>query len=171
MSLSAAQYKILNKVSKQTKYMVHGYIHEFERLYSSITNIPLSIIQICILFLFQTECFEKCGKDMIIAGNNNDTIEVTKDPSYLTATYGATWIHSNESKIIRWTFKFIENKQRGGAIIAIISKEPKTCDRGIHNNKDVAPSYMCLQVVPVIFIVMVNHKDHGISIIKQKDLC
>ena len=53
------------------------------------TNIPLPFIQLCILFSFVTESFEKCG-DLNIIGIHNDTI--TK--SSKTGNYN-NWIKSN----------------------------------------------------------------------------
>ena len=48
MALSQAEYKLLDKVDTTTGFLVYGFVRELEQFCGD--NIPVSIIQICILF-------------------------------------------------------------------------------------------------------------------------
>ena len=49
---SSEQYQLLNTIDRGTQYLVNGFIHRIENKYKLKTNIPSSIISICILFFY-----------------------------------------------------------------------------------------------------------------------
>ena len=86
----------------------------------------IQVIQLCILFYYLGEYFERAGKELIIKTIDNfqDTIYKKTDDYYANVAYGVHWIESNTNNIIRWTLEMIDNIQSGdGMIIGIISKE------------------------------------------------
>ena len=92
---------MLSLVDNKTDYLINGYIHDIENKYKLSTNIALSIIQICILFYYQFEYFSKCGKDLVIKGEQKNTIKkIQNDYSWRNAAYGTKWIESTSSSIV-----------------------------------------------------------------------
>ena len=114
MTLSQAEYKLLEVVDHKTQCAVYGFIHEIENSLISATNIPVSIIKICILFFWNREYFEKCGKHLTISGDQNETILKT-DNGWNNVAVGSMWIQSNRQQIIKWTFEIIKSPPFGGA--------------------------------------------------------
>ena len=116
-------YKILKSVNGHTKYLIYCYIHEIEKQYKLSANIPASIFDICILFFFIQEYFEKCGKNSIISGNY--TLTKISTDSWENAAFGKKWFESNTNDTIKWTIKVIATGKEGacGINIGIISKE------------------------------------------------
>ena len=103
----------LKKVDKQSKYLVHGYIHKIESTHKLSMNIPSSIIRICILFFFQTEYFEKCGDDLMITGDKSDTLKrISTDDGYHNyVAYGLHWMDSTKYETVKWTVKVVQGSQ------------------------------------------------------------
>ena len=122
--MSSLPSELLKLVDRKTEYVVNGFIHRIENISSLSINVPRSIIQICILFFFQFEYFEKCGDDLSITGDQENRIKKSAEvDGWRNIGYGSKWIESNTSNIIRWTIKIIKHKQNDGVMVGVISKE------------------------------------------------
>eukprot|EP01083_Nonionella_stella_P028412 78236_1 len=97
---------------------------------------------------YKREYFEKCGNGLVIKGQQNDTITRQSGCGYNTVAFGANWIPSNASNIVKWTVKLIEPEQHSivnyGVIIGIVSKDVSVNNCCIYGNKDALPSYFCV---------------------------
>ena len=149
MSLSATQYRSLNMVDKRTKCIVYGYINQIERLFQFSTNIPISIIQICILFYFEKECFEKSSDFIKIYGDQQELITKIKSNGWSCVAFGSKWIESNRLNIIKWTVKIIETVDGNGIIVGIVSNDDVDMNRTIYNNKASFPAYFFVHATDV----------------------
>ena len=69
-----AKSRSMEMLDEKTTYIVHGFIHEMENIYELSTIMPVSIIEICILFYAQIEWFLKCSKELVIEGIKKDQI-------------------------------------------------------------------------------------------------
>ena len=123
MAQSQRRYELLKSVNSNTKYLIYGYIHEMEKKLKLSTNIPSSIIDVCILFFFIREFLEKCGEDLVIDGGDTLT-KISKD-AWDNAAFGSKWFESNTNDIIKWTIHVIAagNDTSCGVNIGIVSKE------------------------------------------------
>ena len=132
MASMQGRHDMLKRVDINTRYLIHGYIRSLERLL--LIDIPLSIIEICILFYFVMEFFETAGANIIISGKYDEIITKTACTDWWNMSFGATWIESMSSNIYKWTFKIIQvgTKEKDGfeeilvyddIVIGIISKQ------------------------------------------------
>ena len=137
--------EMLKRVDDRTKYLVHGYIHLIENEFKLSMNIPLSIIRICILFFFDREHFEKCGTDLVIEGDDSDTIRKENNASgFANVGYTSTWIESNKFNSVKWTIKTVRGSAyESGIIVGVVSKEVDM-NRSVQMNKDACPSYFAI---------------------------
>eukprot|EP01084_Bolivina_argentea_P204845 349878_1 len=127
--------------NEKNEVLVYGYINQQTKLlFSSQSIIPSSILNLCFLFYGKLEYFEKVGGGLIVKGDRNEIIYKEKRGWYNVA-FGANWIASNTSNIIKWTVKMINNhRNNDGVIIGIVSNETNT-NKQIFCDTNAAPSY------------------------------
>ena len=119
MALSSTDCKLLETVDKRTKYLVHGFIREVSK------NIPLPIIEICVLFYFVREYFTAYG-GLLIEGDEKDIIKSVEE-KWENIAYGSIWFESTSTNIIKWTLKMVHNHTNdNGYCIGITSEEDTT---------------------------------------------
>jgi len=87
------------------KYLIFGYIKQIQNE-QSLTNIPLLINYLCILYFYENEYFDKIG-DGITVSDDKLTITQTKPfkNNWMNTTYCKNWIESASNKVIKWKFK------------------------------------------------------------------
>ena len=145
--VSTCQYSVPHSTQK----LIYGYIREYQHKFKLSSNIPSSIVDICVFMfyrIYQYEYFEKCGKDLKISGNKSDTISKQRYAwNYDNIAYGAKWINSNDSNVIRWTIKCIKQGQfKNGVIIGIVAYEIDI-DQDPRWNENGVPSYFLMDGV------------------------
>ena len=143
MALSQAEYKLLDTVDKRTKFTVYGFVRNIEGSFQSAINIPISIIDICILFFWRREFFEKCGDCLTITGDQRNTITNHSHNTWNNFAMGSQWIESNSSQIIKWTVQITKStdQDEAGVYIGITSKDYDNLNNHAIYDKEVAAAY------------------------------
>ena len=96
------------EVNDNVKHLVFGYIKSIQKSNESLITIPIEMFYLCILFLFEKECFEIAGKGVTIS---HDKLTITKKQSandgWLNTSYGKVVIPSTSKTIATWKLKFV----------------------------------------------------------------
>ena len=122
MALSQSDYKLLDLVDERTKHLVSGFIRKASK------NIPLPIIEICILFCFIREYFAAHTAGLLIEGKEKQIIRSTEQ-QWSKMGYGSNWFESTSKRIVKWTIEIVNNTNithtimKNGYGVGITSKE------------------------------------------------
>eukprot|EP01084_Bolivina_argentea_P220808 374135_1 len=131
----------VKNVDEWTKYTVLGYIRRLQHLLN--TNIPNDVINVCILYYFVSEYFEKCGQNTIASSkiNKNDYICMNHSGGWNTS-YGSIIIDGNKSihSVYRWTFQ-IYNHAQGGTLIGISNSQFSKINTDMTGSKKASDCY------------------------------
>eukprot|EP01084_Bolivina_argentea_P060851 111167_1 len=84
----------VNKIDKQTKYTVFGWIREMEKSFK-LTHVPMMLKSICILYYIDDEIFDEA----YVTGSWTHLSGMCFGPH---CHYGALKINSNSDNICRW---------------------------------------------------------------------
>ena len=92
--------------------LVFGYIKSIDKANNSRDIIPIEIFYLCILFLFQRECFHIIASDISIS---SDKLTITKNETagtnWLNTSYGKVVIPSTSKTIATWKIKIHKSKR------------------------------------------------------------
>ena len=91
-------------IDDQTQALVYGYI----RNYSNLNNIPTILIQICLLYLWCIESFDRCTFDLEITDDCKKVQKRSSHNCWNNICYGKVSICSTSNKLVKWTFKINE---------------------------------------------------------------
>ena len=100
----ASFLKKLSKVDEKTKMAVHGWFRQQEKSLK-LSNVPLMIISICILYLYEDEIFDIIGNNVEIS-NDRKTIKKISNTNYDDISYGKMVINSKTNYVCKWQLKF-----------------------------------------------------------------
>lgn len=102
--------------------LVFGYIKSAQESLELALTIPTEIFYLCILFLFDIECFEIPGDGISLS---EDKMTITKnassDNSWTNTSYGQFIAQSTSTKIVTWTIKIGDSGYFGNICIGIAS--------------------------------------------------
>ena len=113
----ASLFKKFSKIDKRTKYGVYGWIRKAENELK-LSNVPLMIQSICILYFYEDEIFNVFGTGIDVS---KDKKSITKSMcGWTNNSYGITKIQSNTNNVYEWEF-IIKNRSdiERGIIIGI----------------------------------------------------
>ena len=119
MALSQTDFKLLENVDSITKYLVHGFIRNVSK------NMPLEIVEMCILFYFICEYLTAYGQGLSIEGDKKDIIKSVQE-SWRNMAYGSIWFDSRCASVIKWTLEMTYNPWKNAYAVGIMSKEITT---------------------------------------------
>ena len=122
--------KDLKYIDQRTKFIVFGYIRQYEEKLLLYINISRGVCYLCLAYYFLGEHFEKAGNQFTIS---DDKMTVTKkEESYVyeysnwnNTAYGKLWIDSTIPQIIKWKFKILINELGclSGICFCLVSKD------------------------------------------------
>ena len=149
--------KVLKYIDQRTKFVVFGYIREYENKLSLYINISPGICYICLAYYFLGEYFEKAGNQFIIS---NDKMTVTKKQesykyeysNWNNTAYGKLWINSTIPQIIKWKFKINELGCLSGICFCLVSKDNRCNENCMsRDSKKDYPNYgFCNKLLTII---------------------
>ena len=121
-------FSTLKYVDERTKLIIFGYIHTIEaRFLSNDQQIPIDIKNLCLLYYFQPEHWEKCGNRMQISSTGahrfNDVLTQRGAGCWYCA-YGRAIINPkvNPNMIFKWTLRYTKSQGTTSSIsVGIIS--------------------------------------------------
>ena len=126
--LMAVDLKRLKKIKQEDKDLIYGYIRECEILLQK--EIPSDIFQICALFWWTFEQFDKYGDNMklLTSKSINDTVQMSSDIAANTA-YGIYIADLKYDFIYEWIIKciFIDSACAGIGIANTEDIDSNTC--------------------------------------------
>ena len=96
------------KADNNLQHLVFGYVRSIQKCYKSLNTIPVDIIYLCVLFLFQIEQFDIIGSEINVSKDKSTIIKVKsgKDNcNWLNTSYGKAAILSTSGSIVTWKIK------------------------------------------------------------------
>eukprot|EP01084_Bolivina_argentea_P069023 125643_1 len=131
-------FKKLQRIDKNIKYIVFGYIRECEQQLNLSSNVPPMISFMCLLYHFHGEYFQNTGNDINMSTDRAiiTKIENPKHGIWSNVSYTKQWIDSDTNLLVKWTLKVHD---RGHVYFCVVSSD-KRLNKICATNKD-QPNY------------------------------
>ena len=92
-------------MDERDKLLIFGYVRNEEKI-QKLSNIPMAILYLCLLYYYEPECFAQARPDCFrISGDGLSITNIKFCSIYEHSIYLNRWIPSNTDMIYKWIFK------------------------------------------------------------------